>query len=112
MAHYQYVVLTNAVAGREDEYNEWYSKTHIREVCQIPGFKAATRYKIVPRDGTKAPLKHEYMALYEIDTQDVNATLAELGRRSGAGELVKCSALDGDTTSTTLYERIADYEAK
>ncbi len=110
MPRYQYVVLTNPVEGREDEYNEWYSKTHIREVSQIPGFKSANRYKIVNRPSAKAPLKHQYMALYEMETDDVEATLAELGRRSAAGELAKSTALNGDVTSTTLVELIAEYK--
>lgn len=112
MQRYQYVVLTNPVEGLEDEYNEWYTNTHLREVCQVPGFKGAKRYKIVPRESAKAPLKHKYLALYEIETNDVEASLAELSRRSGAGELIKSSALDSLTTSSTLVELIADYKAK
>ena len=38
------VVQTGPVsAEREDEYNDWYSGTHIPEVLAIPGFVAARR---------------------------------------------------------------------
>ena len=29
------VVLSSPVEGREDEYNEWYSNVHLREVVEI-----------------------------------------------------------------------------
>jgi len=31
---------------REDEYNEWYSHTHLPEIRAVPGFVAARRYKL------------------------------------------------------------------
>ena len=34
---------------REDEYNSWYSKVHIPEVCQVDGITGARRYKRVTR---------------------------------------------------------------
>lgn len=34
--------------AREDEYNDWYTNTHIPEVCAVPGFVAARRYKARP----------------------------------------------------------------
>ena len=30
---------------REDEYNDWYSNTHIPEVCAVDGIVSARRYK-------------------------------------------------------------------
>jgi hypothetical protein len=46
----------------EDEYNAWYTGTHIPELLAIPGFAAARRYKAP--DGT-------YLAIYDLD--DVSA---------------------------------------
>ncbi|MBT5195713.1 MAG: hypothetical protein HOM07_25485, partial [Rhodospirillaceae bacterium] len=40
------VVLTNPVAGKEDEFNDWYSNIHIQEICQLSGFKSAQRFKL------------------------------------------------------------------
>ena len=31
---------------REDEFNDWYTNTHIPEVCAVPGIVAARRYKV------------------------------------------------------------------
>ena len=32
--------------AREDEFNDWYTNTHIPEVCAVPGIVAAQRYKV------------------------------------------------------------------
>lgn len=60
------VVLTNPVPGKEDEFNEWYSNVHIQEICTIPGFKSAQRFKL--GDAQMGPVgQHQYLAIYEID---------------------------------------------
>ena len=40
------VVQTGCEPGREDEYNDWYSNTHIPEVLAVPGFVGARRFKV------------------------------------------------------------------
>ena len=113
MRSYQYVVLTHPVEGREDEYNDWYTNTHIHEIMLIPGFRSAKRYRLAPRpEVNPSSLKHPYLALYEIESDDVEATLGELRRRSAAGELKTSTALDRSKTSSTLYELFAEAKAK
>jgi hypothetical protein len=53
---YTLVVLTNAVEGKEAEFNEWYSKTHLKDVIAIPGFKSAQRFKISGQPVAAEPL--------------------------------------------------------
>jgi hypothetical protein len=66
MATARLIVLSNPVEGREDEYNDWYTNTHIEEVLAIEGFHAAQRFKFSPgRMSKEAP--HRYLAIYEIE---------------------------------------------
>ena len=37
MAKYTFVVLTNAVDGKDDTFNEWYTNTHLGDVLAVPG---------------------------------------------------------------------------
>jgi len=39
------VVLTNPVAGREDDYNDWYTNRHLGDVLEVPGIVSAKRLK-------------------------------------------------------------------
>lgn len=68
-----FVVNTNPVAAREDDFNRWY-ELHVREVVDnIDGFVAGQRYRLndVQRfDARPAPWK--YLTLYELEG-DVDA---------------------------------------
>jgi hypothetical protein len=98
-----YVVRTQPVsADRDDELNEWYDGTHIPELLAVPGFVSARRFRRVGEDG--AP---EYLAVYEIEADDVSAPLRELRRRSAAGETTRSDALRLDPPPIVgLYEEL------
>lgn len=68
------VVQTNAVAGREDEFERWYDGMHIPEILTIPGFVAAQRFVLEPdaRPG-ETPAPFRYLAIYELDVPVVAA---------------------------------------
>ena len=100
------------VEGKDAEYNEWYTNTHLGEILAIPGFKGASRYKVAPRPTPVTPTpKHQYLALYTIESDDPEAVLGELRRRSSAGMIKPSAALDRSTTSSVLYELIAEKKA-
>jgi hypothetical protein len=37
MAKYTFVVLTNAVEGKDDAFDDWYTNTHLGDVLAVPG---------------------------------------------------------------------------
>lgn len=43
---YKFVVLTNAVEGRDAEFNDWHSNVHLADVVAIPGILRAERYEL------------------------------------------------------------------
>jgi hypothetical protein len=88
--------------AREDEYNDWYDNTHVPEICAVPGFVSARRYKV---HGAGSPT---YLAIYEIDADDLNAPAAELRARSAAGLTHGTGALRVDPPPlVTIYELLA-----
>lgn len=94
--------------SREQEYNDWYDNTHLREVCDVPGFVSARRYKIADAGPFKAdPSLPQYLAIYEIDTDDVGATIDEMVARSLDGRIQMSDAMAMDPAPTmTLYEAL------
>ncbi|UGQ12448.1 hypothetical protein LO772_02200 [Yinghuangia sp. ASG 101] len=71
---------------REDEYNAWYTGTHIPELLAVPGFVAARRYRLRRRDGVDAdPELPVYLAVYELEADDLTEPQAELARRRADG---------------------------
>ena len=62
--------------ARVDEYNDWYANTHLPEVCAVPGFVAARRYRVRDESG-----EDRYIAVYDIDSDDLTAPLRDLRAR-------------------------------
>lgn len=86
------VVMSNPVAGREKEYNDWYSNQHLADVLKVPGFKAARRYTLVGDDVASA--KWKYLAIYEFSTDNLAETLAAMLARAGTPDMVLSEAMD------------------
>jgi hypothetical protein len=67
----------------------------------LPGVVSSRRYKLVGRKG-QGPA---YLALYELDADDVRAPLRELGARVASGEIAMSDVIQQDPAPTiTLYE--------
>jgi hypothetical protein len=62
------VVLTNAVAGREDDFDDWYTHIHMRDALRFRGSIAAQRFKWAARQAQDYPSGYgwDYMALYDV----------------------------------------------
>ncbi len=108
MSRYTFVVLTNASGGRDGEFNEWYNNKHIPDVLNIPGFVAAQRFSIASAqmDGATSPWR--YLALYELDTDDLAGALKELAARVGTPAMVMSDSLDMKGIGAYVFSPIAE----
>lgn len=74
---YILVVMTNAVEGLEDEFNEWYDHVHIHEVLSRVTLVSAQRFELADVQATlEAKAPYRYMTVYElhdVPAQDVAA---------------------------------------
>jgi hypothetical protein len=105
MGKYKLVVLSNAVKGREDEYNDWYSNQHLDDVVAIPGFASAVRLKHLTPVSGEFDLK--YLAIYDIDAEDPQMALKALNDTSAAGMFIS-EALDLTTLKCAVFEVCSD----
>jgi hypothetical protein len=94
-----FMVFTNPVPGQEKEFNDWYDDVHLDDVLKVPGIVSAARYKLGPVQRQEPPYKFQYVALYEIDTDDVASVVAELKRRGGTDEMPLSPALANEIKS-------------
>jgi hypothetical protein len=103
-----FVYSRPSAPDREDEYNKWYDNTHIPEMCQIPGVVSGRRYKTsaVQMAGVGPdPSTHEYVAIYELDSDDLKGVFDELGSRGRSGVLQMSDALQlNPPPRMVLYE--------
>ncbi|UOM36565.1 VOC family protein [Acuticoccus sp. I52.16.1] len=96
MPKYSLVVLTNAVAGREEEFNEWYSGQHLADVVALPGVVSAQRFHLAPLQRAATPSPYRYLAIYEVETDDLAATVAALRERAGTDLMPLSDAMADD----------------
>lgn len=93
MARYQYVVMTEALPGREAEFEEWYANQHIPDVARVPGVIAARRFhidKVISGPDGAAWIN---LAIYEIESDDPDTVLAAIKARAGTDEMPMTDAL-------------------
>jgi hypothetical protein len=79
-------------AERDGEYNTWYDETHLRELCAVPGIVAARRFRRSEVQSASRPPQQAlpaYVAIYELDTDDIAASLDELKARGDNGTNAK-----------------------
>ena len=103
MAKHMLVVLTNAAEGQDEEFNRWYNDVHLGDVLGVEGFVAAQRFALKEMSGEAA--SHRYLALYEIETDDVDAVISRLS--SSAGTMVISDAMRDPSAliATPITER-------
>jgi len=105
MPQFKLIVLSNAVEGREDEFNDWYTNTHLADVVRVPGIVSAQRFHCtaVQRDAGKQPW--QYMAIYDCDADNVQQVIDNIGARAGTPEMPISSAM-AETHYACFFEAI------
>ena len=81
----------------EAEFNEWYEGTHIPQVrSAIPAITAVHRYRLadLTAEPGGAPPARRYLAVYELDTDDVASAAAALGAAATEGRMDMTPAMD------------------
>lgn len=97
----QLVVFSNAVAGREDEFNKWYSAVHVPDTLRVaPEIQSAKRYSLNTIALQQGQSGWQYMTVYEVAAEKLQAVLERMNVAMANGELEMSDA--ADVTSVTL----------
>jgi hypothetical protein len=110
MAKALYLVYTNCDPGREAEFNEWYDKVHLPDLLGVEGIVAAQRFQLtgpgpqtLGRNGE--PVVAQYLAVYELDTEDTDAVLERIGAARGQWQMFDGIQLVAGARYVALGER-------
>ena len=106
MARYVSIALTNPVEGWEQEFNEWYDNRHVPDVLALPGCVSAQRFKFTGVQMPNRPCPFEYLAVYEFETDDLEAAVAATVARGGTAAMPRSDAVNPDMFLTMIYEPI------
>ena len=87
--------------NKEEEFNRWYSDVHLPEVLQIDGFQTAQRFRLTEQQ--MQPQSHGYLAIYNINSEDVSGTLENLRNMRS---LTMSDALDLSTLQINIFTEL------
>lgn len=106
MKHFLHV-YSNAVQGREDDFERWYRDVHVREMLQLPGFIACQRYVLSESQmGRSHPQRH--LAIWEIETDNLAALHDQLLGDMASGALTGSDAFDLSTAVNHTFSPIGE----
>lgn len=111
LATHRLIVFSEPSPGQEDEYNRWYDEVHLREVLSIDGFVGAQRFKLSDAQvgGAEVDAPARYLAIYEIEAEDLDSALSKLTASSGTMDM--SPALDLDAAKAIAYSAIGERQA-
>ena len=121
MASHKLIALTNPTPGMEQEFEKWYVNTHLPDVLDVPGFKTAQLFKMrppplnvqrmnapeQPKAGGAPKQSFSYIAIYDIETDDLDATWKILHDRIDTDRMVISPAFDA-TVQPMLLSPVCD----
>jgi hypothetical protein len=88
----------------ESEFNAWYDGTHVPQVrAAIPAITAVHRYRVADVSAVGAAPAHRYLAVYELDTDDVAGAMAALGAASLDGRIEMTTTMDVTANPPVLH---------
>jgi hypothetical protein len=109
MAMTTYLVFSNPVDGKEDEFNEWYDNVHLPEVLATPGMRSAQRFALLETEIThNSPMPkpaQRYLLVYELEG-DADAIMAKISEAVANGEMHMNEALDLETVAMSFWSPI------
>jgi hypothetical protein len=107
------VFYLGPVAGREDEYHDWYDRAHVRDGITLPGFVTGQRFVRDRYFLDLAPAPSDFAVIYEIAGEDIDTAIE--AAKASAGQFEHSDAADTATmrayaleSSGPLLRRVGD----
>jgi len=106
MAKHLFMIVTEPPSPEEEAaFEAWYVGQHMPDVLAVPGFTAAQRFRMMPDPALPgAPAK--FLTIYEMETDDRAAVMAEVRRRAGTALMPLFSGKQTSTSTTRFAEAI------
>lgn len=104
MRRFKMLVFSEPFAGRDDEFNAWYTGRHLDDLCALPGFTAAQRFALHSVSmGTEL---NRYLAIYDVETDDPEGVIETMFAARDTEAMPISPAFNLDATSVMLYEEL------
>lgn len=108
MAKYVYAVFSNPTDGMEEEFNDWYTKQHLRDVLGLKGIIAAQRFRLAAVQTPDQATPYRYFAIYEIETDDLQSVASALVTTAFTDAMPISEALDLNSTDAWIFSPVTE----
>jgi hypothetical protein len=102
MRRFKMLVFSRPFPGREDEFNEWYTGQHLADICALPGFTSAQRFKL--NSVSMGTTLNPHLAIYDVETDDPGWVIENMFAMRDTEAMPISPAFDLDATTVMLYE--------
>src|ERR1700680_3806324 len=78
---YAFLVFANPLPGREAEFNDWYTTTHMGDLVQLQGWLGAQRFRMVPNVTPRpsvAGYAHGYLLIWDLEETEAMAAISRM----------------------------------
>jgi hypothetical protein len=104
MRRFKMLVFSEPFEGRDGEFNEWYTGRHLDDLCALPGFTAAQRFKV--HSVSMGATLNKYLAIYDVETDDPDWVIENMFAARDTPAMPISPAFNLDATSVMLYEEL------
>lgn len=104
MRRFKLLVFSEPFEGQEDQYNEWYTRRHLADICALEGFASAQRFKL--HSVSMGTTLNRYMAIYDVETDDPDRVIENMFAARDTLAMPIDPAFNLDATSVMLYEEL------
>ena len=102
MRRFKMLVYSQPHAGREAEFDEWYTGRHLADICALPGFTAAQRFRL--HGVSMGTSLNRHLAIYDVETDDPDWVIENMFAQRDTPAMPISPAFDLDATTVRLYE--------
>ena len=106
MAHCKLIALTTPIAGKEQEYHDWYNNVHLPELVNGLGLQGAQRFELVAR--MMGSDTNQFMAIYDVETDDPEGFMGKMAEFAMSGKMTPGNATDQAAGYTAFFKAIGD----
>lgn len=107
MPRHVLLVFTKPVPGREQEFNDWYDGTHLPDMLKLDDVLTAQRFRSSAAHPDPSPMGG-YLAFYELDTSDPEATRQQIHEAAEAGAMPFGPSIDRADSVLYYCESISE----
>ncbi len=102
-------VQTSPKPGEDEQFNDWYNTAHVPEILASEGFLLGRRFRAVRAPGDTGSNTNwlKYVAVYDIESNDLAASYASLTERFRSGTMTPADHVSVDPPHRSqLFEEI------